>query len=820
MSARTLLVAAAAVLWAAPLDAQQRGLVPQGPSPADTTLWAGSAQPIPVQFSFSGGISLGAYQAGVNWAMLEFLKRSRDDGAFRSAWHLPSLKVSAMTGASAGNINVMLAAVEYCMTRPVPAEESLFWRMWTESGWSELFPPEAKRSGDLGVLDRSGPKQRLMGTIRRMMDGGSFLTGCRVPLGVVVTSVVPGSIDYRADIGIPNQRHAGMFQAVESGGALRFVRPDPALLRATQLGSQVVLREGDRGTIELEQLFKLVEASSSYPVAFAPVQITYQTARCALDRSCNDTVTAAFMDGGVFDNNPVGLAVGMHRLLGDSSSRARIWYVSPGMARGRLAEWQKAHTLAEDTRPPKGVNALLEFVGGFIPSSRSYELQAFARSQQWLPGQQQAWIGTSSRAQPVIGEHLGAFAAFLGDPFREYDFYVGASDGFRYLAGNIVCWRERVFQLDPSLRDRYPWLTPDDTTTEGRRHLAIAQGRCADRVTRALAADPGFRMEPVGRYLVLKVLQHEDSSIVVPARGHDARSVVLDAIEVAADHKVRGTAPYVCRKGDVIQKALCADGFDVLLGKLREIPDAMHVLDCSVGGDCRGARPYPDLQDSTVVGFIRQPRATLDQIATAAFRQMRNTEKRQGALGEPEYASVVKLVEVFWRSALAPEGWRIFGPTSAPLNDGAWTAMRLLPFYGGVSLGTQGTQLGWLPGYYFARKGFTVSVPLEFARMPVGLTVRQGYNWRFAASAHAGFRLPVPILDQVTAGCRFDRRIVHFELSGGGSCYPEVAVLGFLRKLRVSGYRVPASQTLLGRSRLVGTVSLADVNGTLYWLLR
>src|SRR5512146_2172031 len=63
---------------------------PRPARPRAESLWV-REKPAPVLFSFTGAISEGAYQAGVNWALIEFIKRTRYDSAYRSRLELPEI---------------------------------------------------------------------------------------------------------------------------------------------------------------------------------------------------------------------------------------------------------------------------------------------------------------------------------------------------------------------------------------------------------------------------------------------------------------------------------------------------------------------------------------------------------------------------------------------------------------------------------------------------------------------------------------------------------------------------------------------------------
>src|SRR5262245_13161056 len=92
----------------------------------------------PIIFTVSGGISRGAYQGGLNWGLVEIARRSTYDAAFRERlraliggdtvqYKIPKLFLAAVAGASAGNINGLLSAIEWCRKRQATVpEQSVF----------------------------------------------------------------------------------------------------------------------------------------------------------------------------------------------------------------------------------------------------------------------------------------------------------------------------------------------------------------------------------------------------------------------------------------------------------------------------------------------------------------------------------------------------------------------------------------------------------------------------------------------------------------------------------------------------------------------
>jgi hypothetical protein len=135
---------------------------------------------VPFVISASGGISLGSYQAGVTWALGRLTRLLADSARIRSTLRLGQPLLAAATGASAGNVNAVLSAIEWCSAAPASPEQSLFWRVWVNVGWPELFPTEdlVPGSDDYGVFDRGYFRNTLYKDIGRRMDTTAVLDRC------------------------------------------------------------------------------------------------------------------------------------------------------------------------------------------------------------------------------------------------------------------------------------------------------------------------------------------------------------------------------------------------------------------------------------------------------------------------------------------------------------------------------------------------------------------------------------------------------------------------------------------------------------------
>lgn len=279
----------------------------------------------PLGLSLSGGISMGSYQAGVNFGLLELYRHAAWNDDFRQETGFPRYRLRSVTGASAGNINTLLWAIEACTDlrgdarpyRSPPPDSSLFWQAWGSIGWNRIFNDT---SSELAVFDRRALIENLAEPIlaARMQDP-RLVEGCSVPAGITLTRVVPDTLRYQ-ELRILTQRIVTPFQVtVDRGRArgdtlVRFTRI-PVDNRDRHFG--LLAHLGAEGAdIRFDRLLTAVKASAAFPIAFAPVplELWYD----GMPRSD----TSMFLDGGAFDNNPVGVAP-QPVWRGEGPSRAR-----------------------------------------------------------------------------------------------------------------------------------------------------------------------------------------------------------------------------------------------------------------------------------------------------------------------------------------------------------------------------------------------------------------------------------------------------------------------------------------------------------------
>lgn len=359
MDRRLVTALFAAALAAPPLGAQQprtsppRAAAPNAPPSVDS-----AAIIRHLTMTVSGGVSLGSYQAGATWALIYTLRnrealeaaRQRAVAGGRSIPAARPYLLDVLTGASAGNINALLAGIEYCSAAaPTVPEQSLLWLAWHPIGFDNLAP--RGRGGEPGVLSR-----KAFGAIWKTLDTVLVRRprrpDCDLLLGITATKLTPLTFDAGNGFEVPIQRFAGVFRLVADTNRLAFTEPrledvaslDPSDVLILDPGMESparrVPRRLSRGDVVIDSIRQLAEGSSSFPVAFAPRVIAYQrlstlawgaggtaTPPCLADGKkpgyCADARHERFVDGGVLDNRPLGLALELSRAVDRVDQRAQ-----------------------------------------------------------------------------------------------------------------------------------------------------------------------------------------------------------------------------------------------------------------------------------------------------------------------------------------------------------------------------------------------------------------------------------------------------------------------------------------------------------------
>lgn len=394
---------------------------------------AAKSRPLPVSFVVSGGATLGAYQAGFLQALVTTLKRTPTVFDFKLA-----------TGASAGSVNALLALFASCDEAPKDPTDSLLFRSWSELGFPAL--EESKFKSPVALFSR-----KLMGHVWEGIEqryNAGFEASCDVVLGVSTT------------------RLEAKKQALDTGSPLELPRTEEKfVLRMRGQGKgkpptlenyvdsaygfpQVLLPLSDSGS-SFEVLRDLLYASGAYPFAFEPVALAHcmskpdhPEADCTKGRASK----ALFIDGGVFDNQPLGLAA---RVAGDgfSSTGDRVSFVSPLRRKNAHAPddalfvYVDPDTAAYPDRPetdgtPKTYSArrlAFHYLDAFISSAQSKELVDVIENAPELREK----LLLPSADLPPISQTLASFFGFFDKTFRAFDFFLGMRAARRFSEGPL-----------------------------------------------------------------------------------------------------------------------------------------------------------------------------------------------------------------------------------------------------------------------------------------------------------------------------------------------------------------------------------------------
>jgi len=451
---------------------------------AALALPAASAAENPSRLSLtvSGGVSLGAYQAGFLYYVLAAAQRNAGRG--------PALKVA--TGASAGSVNSLLSLRYACGGLPEDPRESLFARVWLPVGFRDLFRPAEAQA--LGVFSRRALVESAT-LVGEEIEAG-LPTGCDVLLGVAVTRVTPRQLPLakgRTTIPRTVEKFALRIQGLGPGRPPRITN----YLELDAPDGQAALPEGPDGTVAFEHVRDLLLASAAFPVAFPPQPVRHCMAvtRGHAPPFCpaEAATTALFLDGGVFDNNPLLLAArlaasGLEPRHGRLEVRdAGLSPEAPPPAGVEFAFLSAdARTYPEPAGAPasKDPGSLLSLLaaegGAFVETARAKELDLLLAEYPDVA----AGLAYPQRHYPAASEPMAAFFGFFERDFREFDFALGMYEARRYLVRYSI---PRFEALSPG----GAWVIPGD----GRVPAAAAPWRelaCLRAVADG-AADPAER---------------------------------------------------------------------------------------------------------------------------------------------------------------------------------------------------------------------------------------------------------------------------------------------------------------------------------------
>ncbi|MCY1023195.1 patatin-like phospholipase family protein [Pyxidicoccus sp. MSG2] len=496
----------------------------------------------------SGGISLGAYQAGFISTLVRFWSLARQKGADAQLGD-PSPRV--WTGASAGAVNALLGGLASCdeafaQPRWSP-EESLFWEIWIKRlDLDGLLPLE-----DPARTDHLFSGSYMRETLQRIQVKAKeteFRKDCTFAFGVTVTNLsgraVPfgeGGPESRAHLTRVTEKLAVQVMTHGRGklaarlpflqGAKSATWPFIAVDVDEQryypaLGTRP--REDGGQEVSVENLLLAPQASGSFPFAFPPVKLN---ASFFNEENWEDPDSLKLVDGGFLNNNPLDLAVrlGMRWNEKESHSRADpsekqrfvfdssrfpIVYMDQDFASLRLRKpW---HRKPESNSPL--AETYFQYAGNLMSGAQDSVVLDTLEHEPKLSGR----IKIPRRTSVLPSEFRFAMMGFFDRRFREHDFFRGMSDAIWFLATQFSTTRAVELLVPPieneSLQDRADRVAEVlDVSSPGFR--CVVYGAC--RGTEELVELGRLRTaaKELSRAALLRKLEEDDVDALLKALG-------------------------------------------------------------------------------------------------------------------------------------------------------------------------------------------------------------------------------------------------------------------------------------------------------------
>lgn len=351
----------------------------------------------------SGGVSLGAYEAGYNWALIKMLTTVKE----KSPLVDPELR--SIAGASAGSINALLSAMYWCQKETVPlknsVDDNLFYETWVNLGIEDLTIRNQDPENTSSLFSQKGLRAKGDKIIEHLKKP-IFKKNCEVPLGIAVTKVKP-IVEKISGINVKNQNFSVPLSFKEKNG--QGIVENKVLPPSTDFYLSIPGIEKDR-----KKVIDLLIASAAFPGAFQQVKLNYGYK--------GKVYSHYFIDGGLYDNVPLDLAISLDKRA------STFFFMDPSNIRKERIKIKE-----EDEEVPVGF-----ITTNLTPVLNSFDImqsmKLYEAIHQNFRGNTDKKLVLSSRYHPLTGKYLGHFGAFLDKNFRIYDYHVGVYVAIYHLA--------------------------------------------------------------------------------------------------------------------------------------------------------------------------------------------------------------------------------------------------------------------------------------------------------------------------------------------------------------------------------------------------
>lgn len=552
-------------------------------------VWAESAAQR-TAFAISGGASKGAYEAGLNWGIIEISRKARVAEQLPLGGKVRPLEVTGISGTSAGGINTLLSALAFSV-RPESQggfanriDDNIFRDVWLLPDVNDLLPPRANSPSYLAE-DALLSRRTLVAAARALRDKwrqpGTFHPGMRIPMGVTVTRVEPETINI-GGIEAENQRFFVPFEfRTQSDGSAEFgFDPgDYPRIREPDMILMPYPTDGLSYAISDQQMEDVVLTTSAFPIGFGRKRIQYCRQGELDSRSGSGDGTksrtdawrcppgyvmaeAEFADGGLFDNLPIGLA----RRLSESGldigrPAVPVSYVYLDPDRRRYSQPDARHDRACDgDQPPDACRAMAfdllseaAVLGGALGTARKYELYRELTSDYWhmnLPrlAYQIADVIDSRKERLAGPDRLPFFETSLkpAEALRHTARLLERAYGYTYVPMAAPLSVEALFRVQTAMVCR-PSSAPSELNMTAECQIDL--GRLRNQLAAALVGycDQGsHRCEELSKIVQASSITSENDRIIrVTSRGAPITGSLMGDFGAFLDRKFRDYDYYV-----------------------------------------------------------------------------------------------------------------------------------------------------------------------------------------------------------------------------------------------------------------------------------
>ena len=441
--------------------------------PATTTAPAtADRQEIPLTLILSGGVSLGSYEAGLSWAVTRITQVGPGQAADPRSGRV---RLVAVTGASAGSLNAVLSAALWCadpaFNTDTSVDDNPLRNTWIPIGLDRLLPDVAAQYQEGDGLLSSRPLVEAFDRLRDDLLSGTdrkrFRPGCRLPIGITVTRS-QAEEQQVAGLTVRTQRFVlPWLLEVTPEGRPRFVSLRLAEVRDLEDDVLTLAGSAEPGGVQalpFEQVAQGLLASAAFPAAFSPRVLCDCSSRCpaahqVTSGSCpgpsapidglrcparsprGEPLTLCsrhYVDGGIFDNAPVGLAID----LTESTYRAALLqpvnylFVDPDLRR-----LSPAGGTAPQARPrAAGLERVLRLLGELAATGRSSDLSRTVRASGWNRTTSRLLYRTVAALVPFfsLNQQLGALATGAAFPPVPEEPRIIPTPGLRAAGGRLL----------------------------------------------------------------------------------------------------------------------------------------------------------------------------------------------------------------------------------------------------------------------------------------------------------------------------------------------------------------------------------------------